>query len=99
VTMHLGGIGMSGELSRYISHATPYLRAFSQMAVSWQFLWQAIVAQKALASGDGNPAFYRSKLATARYYIGAILPSTHTICALIKSEEDSALHFREEWFD
>lgn len=99
VTMHLGAIGMSGELTRYISHATPYLRAFSQVAVSWQFLWQAIVAQKALGMGSGNPTFYKSKIATAQYYIGAVLPSTHTICELIKTEADSALNFPEQWFD
>jgi hypothetical protein len=99
VTMHLGAIGMSGELTRYISFATPYLRAFSQVVVSWQFLWQSIVAHKGLATGADNPTFYKSKLATARYYIGAVLPSTHTICETIKSEEDSALNFPEEWFD
>ena len=99
VTMHLGGIGMNGELTRYISHATPYLRAFSQVVVAWQFLWQSIVAQKELATDNENPSYYQRKLATARYYIGAVLPSTHTICELIKSEEDSALNFREEWFD
>ncbi len=69
------------------------------MVVAWQFLWQSIVAQKGLGTGNDNPAYYQSKLATARYYIGAVLPSTHTICELIKSEEDSALNFPEEWFD
>ena len=98
VTMHLGAIGLSGDHRTYISHATPYLRAFSQLVIAWQFLWQSVLARRALDSGAGETAFYEGKIATAKYYIDAILPSTHTICELIKSGEDSALNFKDEWF-
>lgn len=98
VTMHLAAIGLSGDHKTYISHATPYLRAFSQLVIAWQFLWQSVVAQRALDSDAGDATFYEGKIATAKYYIDAILPSTHTICHLIKSGEDSALNFKEEWF-
>jgi hypothetical protein len=98
VTMHLGAIGMGGDHEQYISHATPYLRAFAQLVVSWQFLWQSVAAHRAIAAGNDEP-FYRAKLATAKYYIDTAVPSTLAICALIKSGEDSALHYKEEWFD
>ena len=98
VTMHLGAIGLSGDHRTYISHATPYLRAFSQLVIAWQFLWQSILAQRALDNDAADTAFYEGKIATAKYYIDAILPSTHTICDLIKSGEDSALNFKDEWF-
>jgi butyryl-CoA dehydrogenase len=98
VTMHLGAIGMSGDHEQYISHATPYLRAFAQLVVSWQFLWQSIAAQRAIAAGTDEP-FYPAKIATAKYYIDTHVPSTLGICALIKSGEDTALHYKEEWFD
>ncbi|MFP6582569.1 MAG: acyl-CoA dehydrogenase [Candidatus Hydrogenedentota bacterium] len=97
VTMHLGGIGMSGEVDRYISHASPYLTAFSQLVVAWRFLIQANIANREINAGSDD-VFYISKLETARYYIRAILPSTHTICAGIKEEADTALNFQEEWF-
>jgi hypothetical protein len=97
VTMHLGGIGMSGKHEEYISHATPYLRAFSQLIISWQFLWQSVVAQRAIASGNDDP-FYRAKLATAKYYVDTHVPSTVMICNLIKTGEDTALHYKQEWF-
>ncbi len=97
VTMHLGGIGMSGKHEEYISHATPYMRAFSQMIIAWQFLWQSIVAQRAIAAGNDD-SFYRAKLATAKYYIDTHVPSTVMICTLIKSGEDTALNYKEEWF-
>jgi hypothetical protein len=98
VTMHLGAIGMGGDHEQYISHATPYLRAFSQLVVSWQFLWQSVAAQRAIAAGNDDP-FYRAKLATAKYYIDTATASTLHICALIKSGDDSALNYKEEWFD
>jgi alkylation response protein AidB-like acyl-CoA dehydrogenase len=97
VTMHLGGIGMSGEVDRYISHAYPYLTAFSQLVVAWRFLVQSNIANKAINDGSDD-VFYISKLETARYYIRAILPSTHTICDGIKNESDTALNFQEDWF-
>jgi len=97
VTMHLGGIGMSGKHEEYISHATPYLRAFSQLVVSWQFLWQSVAACRAIAGGSDD-AFYRAKLATAKYYIDTHVPSTLMICELIKSGNDTALNYKEEWF-
>ncbi|PCJ62681.1 MAG: acyl-CoA dehydrogenase [Candidatus Hydrogenedentota bacterium] len=96
-TMHLGAIGMSGEVDRYISHASPYLQAFSQLVVAWRFLGQSIVANQKLQDGSDD-VFYVSKLATAKYYINAILPSTHTICQGIKNEADTALNFEEAWF-
>ena len=98
VTIHLAGIGLSGDHTTYISHATPYLRAFSQLVISWQFLWQSTLAQRALDSGAKDPTFYEAKTATAKYYIDAVLPSTHTLCALIKSGEDTALNYKDEWF-
>lgn len=96
-TMHLGGIGMGGEVDKYISHASTYLTAFSQLVISWRFLVQSIVANKAINDGSED-IFYISKLETARYYIKAILPSTHTICQNIKDDADTALAFQEDWF-
>ncbi|MBN4046828.1 acyl-CoA dehydrogenase [bacterium AH-315-P07] len=96
-TMHLGALGMGGEVDKFISHAFPYLTAFSQLVVSWRFLVQSMVANKAINDGSDD-VFYISKLETARYYIRAVLPSTHTICQGIQDDADTALTFQEEWF-
>jgi alkylation response protein AidB-like acyl-CoA dehydrogenase len=96
-TLHLGGIGMKGDVDRYMSQASPYLDAFSQVVVAWRLLSQAIVANKKIQEGSDD-AFYLSKLATVKYYINAILPSTFTICEGIKNEADSAIDFEEAWF-
>ena len=96
-TMHLAGIAGGGDIPHYMSFATPYLEMFSQLVVSWQFLWQSTVAQKAVDAG-ADDSFYKSKLATARYYINNVLPYAQTTAQIIKSSERTALDFEEEWF-
>ena len=96
-TMHLGGLGMGGEVDKFISHAYNYMTAFSQLIVAWRFLDQSIVANRAINDGSDD-IFYISKLETARYYIRAILSTTHTLCQNIKEDTDTALAFKEEWF-
>ena len=97
-TEYLGKIGLGGDIPLYMSYASPYLDMFSQLLVSWQFLWQSIAAQKALDAGTAEEAFYKGKLATARFYIDNELPHAHATAQIIKSGERAALDFQEEWF-
>ncbi len=53
---------------------------------------------RVIATGS-DVRFYRAKLGAAKYYIDTAVPSTLAICGLIKSGEDTALHYKEEWFD
>ena len=100
VTMHLGQIGFGGDHTLYISFATPYLRLFSQLTVSWQLLWQAEIAEAALAAATvpEERTYYESKLATARFYIHTILPTGHALAKTILETERIALDFKAEWF-
>lgn len=97
LTMHLGAIGLSGDHETYISYATPYMRAFAQLVVSWLFLWESVTAQRALDSGSDDP-FYDSKIATAEYYIGTAVPHTLMLCESIKSGKDTGIGFEQGWF-
>jgi alkylation response protein AidB-like acyl-CoA dehydrogenase len=97
-TMHLGGIAMQGDVDFYISCATEYLQMFSPLVLSWLFLWQSIVAQKALDSGNGDQNFYKGKLATARFYLDHELPHLHAQAQILKSNDRTALDFDQEWF-
>jgi len=99
VTMQLAGIGMSGDTELYMSLATPYLRMFSRLVISWLLLWQATIAQQALAkgaNGDGN--FYQGKIGTAQFYLNNELPQLHATAQILKDGERTALDFNEEWF-
>lgn len=97
-TTHLGGIAMSGDIEGFISSATLYLKMFSPLVISWLFLWQSVVAQKALDAGAADQSYYKGKLATARFYLNNELPYLHATAQILKSGERTALDFQEEWF-
>jgi alkylation response protein AidB-like acyl-CoA dehydrogenase len=97
-TTHLGGIAMSGDIEGFISSATLYLKMFSPLVISWLFLWQSVVAQKALGAGAADQSYYKGKLATARFYLNNELPYLHATAQILKSGERTALDFDEEWF-
>ena len=97
-TMHLGAIGMSGDINYYLSHATPFLEMFSQLLMSWQLLMQAVVAQKALDAGTTEEDFYKGKVATAQFYANSVIPHAMATSAVLKSGERTALDFEKEWF-
>ncbi len=61
--------------------ATDYLRLFGLTALG--YVW-ARMAQVALAHQDGeDAAFYRAKLATARFFFARILPQTSSLAAAL----------------
>ncbi len=99
-TMQLGGMAMAGDIEGYMSGAVGYLQMFSRLVLSWLFLWQATVAQKALDAGAGpaDQSYYQGKLATAHFYLNNELPHLHATAAILKSGERTALDFNEEWF-
>jgi alkylation response protein AidB-like acyl-CoA dehydrogenase len=99
-TTHLAGIAMAGDIECYMSAAVPYLHMFSPLVISWLFLWQAMVAQKALASGAGgaDESYYKGKLATAQFYLDNQLPHLHATAQILKSGQRTALDFDEAWF-
>ena len=99
-TTHLGGIAMGGDIDAYMSAATPYLRMFSRLVISWLFVWQSVIAQKALAAGASaaDESYYQGKLATARFYINNELPYLHATAQILRSGERTALDFDEAWF-
>jgi len=99
-TAQLGAIAMAGDIEAYMSGATPYLRMFSRLVLSWLFLWQSTIAQKALDAGasGADQSYYKGKLATARFYLNNELPHLHATAQILKAGERTALDFEEEWF-
>ena len=99
-TAQLGAIAMAGDIEAYMSGATPYLRMFSRLVLSWLFLWQSTIAQKALDAGasGAEQSYYKGKLATARFYLNNELPHLHATAQILKAGERTALDFEEEWF-
>ncbi len=74
--------------------ASDYLKLFALVAVGW--MW-ARIAQVALAKLDGagavadDAAFYRAKLATARFYMARVLPEANTRFAVLMAGKASVV--------
>ncbi len=79
--------------------ATEYLRLFGIVALGYLWLRAAKVANAALANGGASEAeFYKSKLATARFYIERILPQAAPLLAGIKAGKAAMMAMEEAAF-
>ncbi|MCE5283714.1 MAG: acyl-CoA dehydrogenase [Deltaproteobacteria bacterium] len=71
----------------------------AQVQVAECLLEQAVIALKQLdgmAADHHDAAFYRGKVAAAKYYVNQVLPKAFMLTDLIKSEETSVLECPEE---
>ncbi len=98
VTMGLGALGLEGKADEMLRHSADYLRAFSLVAVAWQWLLQAAVAREGLAREPAGRDFYQGKLRAAQYFIATELPDALRLLDLCASGEDSYAGMRPEWF-
>jgi butyryl-CoA dehydrogenase len=76
LTAQLAGSAATRGAEVFLADATLYLEMFGIIAIAWQWLKQATVAQKALdgkaKAADQN--FYQGKLVTAKYFFAYELP-------------------------
>jgi len=72
------------------SWATQYLEIFGDVVFGWQHLWQAMVAREKLSTDAIDRNFYSSKLITAKFFIGSVLPAIYGKIEAIK-KNDKAL--------
>ena len=76
--------------------ASEYLRAFGLVAMG--YLW-ARIAEIALAKlGGEEAAFYKAKLATARFYMARVLPETNALFANIAAGAKPLMELEAEAF-
>jgi len=65
--------------------ATPYLRLFGTVLGAYLLARQAMEAERRLAADEGNPAFLRAKITTAKFYIEQILPQATALLEPVKA--------------
>lgn len=65
--------------------ATPYLRLFGTVLGGYLLAQQAVEAERRLAADDGNPAFLRAKITTAKFFIEQILPQATALLGPIEA--------------
>ncbi len=71
--------------------AVPYLQQWGLSAGGWQLGRGALAAATQLAAGEGDAAFLRAKIATARFYALALMPQTEGLARTVTQGSESAL--------
>ena len=83
-----------------IAHAgsVPYLKLWGLVAGGWQLARSAKIAADRLQAGDGDPAFMRAKIATARFYAECLLPQADALAQSVVNGSATALALSADQF-
>ncbi len=74
---HLQQFAKQGEVEKYLADANLFMEFSGIITLGWQWLKQAIIAQKALRADDSSKqsiAFYESKIETMKFFFKYELP-------------------------
>ena len=78
---------------RFLADASLYLDMFGLVVISWHWLRMANTARHSLESGQGkfSREFYRSKVATMKYFIHYELPKSKALSTTLRKNQSIAL--------
>ncbi len=102
VTTHLTGIALEGKIETFLADAALYLELFGIIAIAWQWLLQALVAQKNLEKGrlvDSEHAFYTGKLYAFRFFFSYELPKVEGLARRLMTTDGLTVEMRQEYFE
>jgi len=88
--MHLGQLGMAGNMEGTLLQATPFQEMFGTVHLGLEALNQARVAKKVIAR-DGESTHLSGKLANLKFYTANILPKAVAIGKSIQHGDESCL--------
>jgi alkylation response protein AidB-like acyl-CoA dehydrogenase len=83
---------------RVMAGAVPFLKLFGIVAGGWQLARGAVVSANRLAEGKGDPGFYSSKIATARFFAEHVLATAPGLAHTVVRGGESAVELSEEQF-
>jgi hypothetical protein len=101
VGMFFAACGKQGKFLVPVAHAYPFLTMMGKVLSGWFLLWEAGVAAErleGLGNGGKEEAFYKGKIAAARYFTRNVLPEVDATVKAIKSEDLSVMEIPEEGF-
>ncbi|WP_411838734.1 acyl-CoA dehydrogenase C-terminal domain-containing protein [Paracoccus sp. ME4] len=81
-----------------LSGSYDFMHLFGHVTLGFMWARMAVAARKALDEGTGDQAFYKTKLATGRYYMKRQLPMTATHLARIQSGAATVMELEAEAF-
>jgi alkylation response protein AidB-like acyl-CoA dehydrogenase len=77
--------------------STDYLALFGHVSLGYMWAQMAEAAQTKIAAGDSD-GYYKTKLATGRYFVARTLPETASLLAKIQSGADPVMALAAEEF-
>jgi len=86
------------EVKKASVGAVPFLHLFGIVAGGWQMARAALIAHQRLGERNGDPAFYRAKLETARFYADHVLARAPGLAHTVVHGGNSALAIDDEGF-
>jgi Acetyl-CoA dehydrogenase C-terminal like len=75
-----------------------FLLAVGDLIIGWRLLVQANVAQAALAASKSDEAFYRGKVATAKFFAANVLPNLAVLRGIVENLDDEIMSLQEAAF-
>ena len=102
VTAHLIGIAMKGRPGTLPGRCNPLPGAFGIIAIAWQWLLQAVTANKALKKGShlsGDMNFYTGKIYACRYFYGYELPKIEGLIKRLMNSDGLTVEMKNEYFE
>jgi 3-(methylsulfanyl)propanoyl-CoA dehydrogenase len=78
--------------------AVPFLELMGGVAGGWQMARAALAAEKKLAAGEGDQAFYKAKIATARFYADHVLVRAPALRDTVLNGGAAAMALDEDQF-
>lgn len=78
--------------------STDYMHLFGLVAFGYMWAKMVKAAQAKLNAGDGDKAYYETKLVTARFYMERIMPETQLRLARIQTGADTLMTLPEDAF-
>ena len=101
VTGALTGLALKGQIEMFLADATLFLEYFGIMTIGWQWLIQAIAAEKALmgSPSDFDKNFYLGKLQTLKYFYCYEMPKIEGLSKSLKESGGVTVDMKTEYFD
>jgi alkylation response protein AidB-like acyl-CoA dehydrogenase len=89
---------MKTDIKAVFAGSVPYLKLAGIVLGGWQMARAAVVAQQRLGEGSGDAAFYKAKIATARFFADHILSQAPGLRATIIDGSAGVMALSEEQF-
>jgi butyryl-CoA dehydrogenase len=87
---HLLKYAKKGEVENFLADANLFMEFSGIVAIAWQWLKQAVVAQRAIEVADSSKQtmlFYESKIATMQFFFKYELPKTISLSNTLMNHE------------